>query len=199
MTGITPGSILSVYSQFEHAPFIRQQVSHMQVADVIIGVGFSDWTDLGDLYMDHMSVFHESKTLLIYPSADAEEATYVYHTPHSSSVSEMCADMIDTWNGHMLFDDEIATYLLLGIIAHTHNFQNTSFSARTFDMVAKLIQSGAVHQDIVTRLYKQHSYNQIRFWGYVLEQARIYGARVLGAMIDAEDLARFGVQEDDIQ
>ncbi len=85
----------------------------------------------------------------------------------SSSVSEIVMGLIDFLDRNLL-DQEIATWILTGLIDATDNFQSSKTTPRTFNNAALLINRGGNQQEIIRYLYKTKSLDFLRLWGLVL-------------------------------
>lgn len=92
----------------------------------------------------------------------------------TSSLAEIVTNLIKSLAGQELFDKEIATCLLTGIIWSSQNFRNPKTRPKTFETSAFLIERGADHQEIIQHLYKQKSISQIKLLGKILESLTFY-------------------------
>lgn len=85
----------------------------------------------------------------------------------SSSVSEIIMGLIDFIDRNLL-NQEIATWILTGLIDATDNFQSLETTPRTFNNAAVLINRGADQRKIIRYLYKTKSLDFLRLWGRIL-------------------------------
>lgn len=92
----------------------------------------------------------------------------------TSSLAEITTNLIKLIGGPDLFNKEISTCLLTGIIWSSQNFRNSKTRPKTFETSAFLIEKEANHQEIIQHLYKQKSISQIRLLGKVLENLNFY-------------------------
>ncbi|MBI2041921.1 MAG: hypothetical protein HYT20_02805 [Candidatus Nealsonbacteria bacterium] len=87
----------------------------------------------------------------------------------TSSLAEIATGLIKSIGNGDLFDKEISTCLLAGVIWSSQNFRNPKTRPKTFETSAFLIEKGANHQEIIQRLYKQKNISQIKLLGKTLE------------------------------
>ncbi len=90
----------------------------------------------------------------------------------SSSTSEIVMGLIDFLDKSLL-TQEIATWILTGLIAATDNFQSPKTTPRTFNNAALLINRGGNQQEIIRYLYKTKSLDFLRLWGLMLHNLSI--------------------------
>jgi phosphoesterase RecJ-like protein len=87
----------------------------------------------------------------------------------STSTAEVIFSFVE-FLGENLFDENIATSILAGIISKTRSFQTEKTSPQTFNTAANLISSGADQQKIVQNMFKNKSLNMLQLWGRALSR-----------------------------
>lgn len=107
----------------------------------------------------------------------------------TSSLAEIVTNLIELMDEEKeLFNEEIATCLLTGLIWSSQNFRNPRTRPKTFKTSAFLIEKGADHQKIIQHLYKQKSISQIKLLGRILEKLNFHDVKdVYSASLTAND------------
>jgi phosphoesterase RecJ-like protein len=103
----------------------------------------------------------------------------------ATSTSEMLVSLIEALaEDEPLFDKDIATCLLAGILSDTNSFQSESTTPKSLTVAAQMIALGASKDDIVKYLFKTRSYSTLKVWGHILsnlveeKEARLIWAEV---------------------
>lgn len=141
-----------------------------QKSDLVITLGAQSLEDLGIFFEQNPNLFYELPILNIdnYPSNENfGEINLIEIT--SPSLSEILTDLIKTL-GLNLIDNDLATFLLAGILFASQNFQNPKTRPKTFETASFLVEKGADHQKIIQYLYRQRSIAQVRLLGQVLKK-----------------------------
>ena len=73
--------------------------------------------------------------------------------PNASSLSEILVALSESLQGGLL-DDQIATAMLMGIVASTDRFTATHTTAKSLTVAAQMMAAGARQQSVVRALYK---------------------------------------------
>ena len=74
-----------------------------------------------------------------------------------------------------LFNEDIATCLLAGIMAKTNSFQHAQVSPKSFIQAGLLVEKGARQQEIVRALFKTRSLPLLKLWGRSLARLKDFG------------------------
>lgn len=91
----------------------------------------------------------------------------------STSTSELLVGIIEALSGDIkLFDEDVSTALLTGIITDTNSFQNTNTTPKSLTVAAQLVAFGARQQEIVKHIYKTRPLSTLRLWGRALSGLR---------------------------
>jgi hypothetical protein len=124
--------------------------------DVVVGLGVRVQEDLDEAIISHGRILHDATVVSINTTEAGSLGTINWVDNESSSLSEMIvamADMLKTG----LFDEQIATALLTGIVAETERFSNSKTTSNTMAASAKLMAAGANQQLIATKLQEPPS------------------------------------------
>lgn len=109
-------------------------------ADMIILVGVDELESLEQLYFGYESLY-QSTALVSINSYETAFGNLKIDVLGSSCVSEYVSDLLYSLNYQP--DSEVATNLLAGIDEETDKLQSYLATAETFEIVAKLLKSGA--------------------------------------------------------
>lgn len=109
-------------------------------ADLIFLVGVNNLESLDELYYGYEDMFKDATTISVN-SFDTDYGTIKLDTSGSPSFSEATAYILQEIG--IEINGDIATNLLAGIEEQTNSFQSLSTTADTFEIVSKLLRSGA--------------------------------------------------------
>jgi hypothetical protein len=119
--------------------------------DVVIGLGVHQQSELDQAITSHGRILHDATVICINntPSSDLGNINWLDTTV--SSLSELVVQLGQEL-GQNIFDKQIATALLTGIVAATNRFSNDKTSPQTMSASAKLMEAGANQQLVATQL-----------------------------------------------
>lgn len=86
----------------------------------------------------------------------------------ASSTAEILMHVISSLPEKDIFDEDLATLLLTGIIVDTGSFQNPNTTPKSFATASKLIGMGARQQEIIKHIYKTKKLSTLKLWGKIL-------------------------------
>lgn len=110
--------------------------------DLIITIGVTQLTNLGNLYNSNQDLFSQKAVLNIDTnSQNARYGRVNVVDPNISSVSELMISLLSNFGLSMNAD--IATNLLAGLTAGSQNFTSPQTQASTYEAAAVCIRSGA--------------------------------------------------------
>lgn len=117
-----------------------------------------------------------------------------------ASYSSVCEIVYD----YLEFSQEkigrnIATYLLLGILADTGTFQHANTTTRVMEIASDLLRKGASLAKIIEAVFTNKKLSTLKLWGKAFEKARIdprSGAIV--TVLAKKDLEEVGSSSEDI-
>jgi phosphoesterase RecJ-like protein len=84
-----------------------------------------------------------------------------------SSTTELLYDVFEDWGVQM--DKDMATCILSGIIGDTGVFRYTNVTSKTLEIGKVLMDLGADKNLIVTKTYGSIPFNEMKFWGRILD------------------------------
>ncbi len=159
--------------------------------DLIIILGTPDLEDLGNVYDDNPELFYEAPVINIDNNPSNEYFGKINLVDVTiSSTSEMVYNLISNID-EKLFDEQIATNLLTGIVSKTNSFQNKNTTPKAFLAAASLITKGANKEDIIRYLYKTKSISVIKLMGTIMSTLKYSSQYKLGwSVIDKNDFEK---------
>lgn len=122
--------------------------------DVIVALGVNHRDQLDQAVTAHGRILHDATIISITRQQADDIGTINWHVPNASSFSEVLVDLSESMKspGAELFDQQIATAFLTGIVAETDRFSNDKTTPQTMSMSAILMKAGANQQLIANKL-----------------------------------------------
>ncbi len=114
--------------------------------DVIIALGVGRREDLDQAIRAHGRILHDATVVSITTGDVGDDMGSInWHVPGASSYSEILADLSESLGSPQteLFDQQIATAFLTGIVAETERFSNDKTTPQTMSLAGILMKAGA--------------------------------------------------------
>jgi len=141
-------------------------------ADLIIMLDFNQSDRLGEA--EEYVLSSKAKKVIIDHHLNPENfADLVISDPSKCSTSELIHELVCEINGANFMNRSYAEALYVGIITDTGNFEHGSYSARTFRIVADLLDTGILKEKIINLIYNNFSSDRIRLQGFALNQRMV--------------------------
>jgi len=138
--------------------------------DLIITLDCPEIESLGKLYDHHRDLFYQIPVINIDNSAVNEQYGHLNLVDLTAvSVAELVYHLIKAWPTP-LFDQDIATCLLTGLISKTKSFKTSNVTPDTLKIAGELIDWGADRKNIVAKLYQTKTIGALKLWGRVLSR-----------------------------
>jgi len=119
--------------------------------DLLVALGVHEQAELDAAVTAHGRILHDAAIISINTSANGNLGTLNWQGTNVSSVSEMIASLAKVLDPNV-FDEQIATALLTGIVAETARFSNDKTSPGTMQLAGELMAAGANQQLVATEL-----------------------------------------------
>ncbi len=120
--------------------------------DVVLAIGVNNQKDLDQAVTAHGRILHDATVVTVNNQDQGNElGTIHWLNTEASSLSEMTA-LLATGLSQDVFDEQIATAFLTGIVAETDRFRNEKTSANTMNISASLMAAGANQQLVASKL-----------------------------------------------
>jgi bifunctional oligoribonuclease and PAP phosphatase NrnA len=141
-------------------------------ADLIIMLDFNQSDRLGEAKEFVLS--SRAKKVIIDHHLNPENfADLVISDPSKCSTSELIHELVCEINGAKFMNRSYAEALYVGIITDTGNFEHGSYSARTFRIVADLLDTGILKEKIINLIYNNFSSDRLRLQGFAVNQRMV--------------------------
>lgn len=194
--------MLEIFLTPQHGFFTHDHIRTAQTNfryDLIITLDTPDLESLGDLYTNNTDLFYKVPVLNI----DTSPANEHYGALNcvdvtASSTSEVIANLLEHMNA-ALFEKDIATALLTGMIAATQSFKTKNVKPQALTLASKLVGIGADREYIIQHLYRTKTLSTLKLWGQAL--AHLQYSPSLGLVsvsLTREDFTRSGATEQEL-
>ena len=169
--------------------------------DLVIILDTPDLEQLGSIYDEHTQLFFETPIVNIDHHASNDyfgKVNWVDLT--ATSTAEILVSLIESFStGQPLWDAEIATALLTGLIWDTQSFQSETTSPKSLTVAAQLIALGARQQEIVKSLFKTRPLSTLKLWGMILASLQVDEThRFVWAQVTKEELEQAGAKSQEV-
>lgn len=178
---------------------LRQEDIHFESSgydvDLIIALDCNSSDRFGDIYNQHTPLFYETPLINIDHHADNEQfGTVNWVDVTATSTAEILVSLLEALGRDTsLFDADIATNLLTGIITDTGSFQNMNTTPKSLTVAAQLVAGGARQQEIIHHIYKIKPVSTLKLWGKALANVKQDAElRMLWATLSKYDFAEVG-------
>jgi phosphoesterase RecJ-like protein len=141
-------------------------------ADLIVMVDFNQPGRLGEAE-DYVVASKANKIIIDHHLDPVDFADVIISDPSKCSTSELVHEIVIAVNGGPFMNKSYAEALYVGIITDTGNFEHGAYSARTFRIVADLLDTGIVKENIINLIYNNFSSDRIRLQGFALNQRMV--------------------------
>ncbi len=122
--------------------------------DVVVALGVKQQAELDQAITAHGRILHDAAVISINYQPGANLGAINLNAPDASSLSEIVTSICKLLktDTNQIFDAQIATALLTGIVAETNRFSNNKTKPRAMSTAAELMNAGANQQLIATKL-----------------------------------------------
>ncbi|MDO8669527.1 MAG: hypothetical protein Q7K65_04495 [Candidatus Buchananbacteria bacterium] len=193
---------LNIYVSPKNGQFKPEDVSAKIASykyDLIFTVNSPDLESLGEIYENHGDFFYSTPKINLDNSNKNEyfgDINIVDLT--SSSTAEIVYTLIKNFDENLI-DEDIATYLLCGIITSTKNFKTLNVSPKTLSAASLLITKGARREQIIQNLYQTRFLSTLKLWGRVLSRLNNdLDDKLVWSTISSQDFLETATSHDEI-
>lgn len=138
--------------------------------DLIFVVNSPDLESLGEAYEEQADFFYSTPKINLDHSNKNEyfgDVNLINLT--ALSTAEIIYDLAKELSENLI-DEEVATYLLTGIITATKNFKVPHITPKTLNIASLLVARGARREQIIQHLYQNRFLSTLKLWGRVLSR-----------------------------
>lgn len=191
--------IINPKEGFFTADDVKSQSSDFKY-DLIIVLDTPDLESLGKIYENDTDFFYQTPIINIDHNSQNEQFGQInYVELPAISTSEILFNLFENYDPKLI-DENIATYLLGGIISKTRNFKTGNITPRSLSIASKLIELGADREKIVKSLYRSLSINILKLWGRTL--ARLSNSpnkKLVWSLLTENDFNKTETREEDLE
>lgn len=167
--------------------------------DLIILINTPDLESLGEAYSRQPDFFYSTPKINIDHSSQNEYFGNINLINIAAPASsEVVFDFIKEYD-ESLIDENIATYLLAGIISGTKNFKTNEVTPRTLNLAGTLIAKGARREQIIQNFYQSRFLSTLKLWGRVLSRLNNdLNDKIVWSVLSASDFLETATNPDDL-
>lgn len=167
--------------------------------DLILVIGAASLDGLGDLYTKHSEFFYETPVVNVdHVPANEHYGQVNLVDLTATSNAEVLLRQINQWKGIAMTED-LATYLLTGMIAKTQSFKTPNITPKTLKHASALLRQGARREEIVDNLYRTRSVETLRLWGRALARLKSdEQTKLVWSLLSQQDFMHAGADADDL-
>lgn len=170
--------------------------------DLIVTVDTGGLEQLGTLYSGNIEMFNQMPVINIdHHFSNDHFGKINYVDVMASATTELIIPLITMMadkSGKDIWDEDIATLLLTGIITDTGSFQNANTTPRAFDASAQLISHGARQQEIIQHIFKTKQLTTLKLWGRILTKMQTDDTfHIVWSVLTRKDFADTGASENE--
>lgn len=142
--------------------------THINEADWILFMDFNQYGRMGNISQNVQ--FKKENIILIDHHPDpTQNVDLLFSYPQASSTCEIVYRLLSEGNKLKLLNKQVATCLLTGMVTDTGGFSYNSGSPDFFEIIADLIASGAVKDDVFNQVFYNNNESRFRLLGTVLQ------------------------------
>jgi len=167
--------------------------------DLIVLANTPDLEALGEAYSKHSDFYFATPKINFDHSPQNEHYGNINLVNiASSSTSEIIYDFLKEFD-EKLIDENIATYLLSGIISATKNFKTAAVTPKTLNSAGALIGLGARRDQIIHNLYQSRFLSTLKLWGRVLSRLNNdLDDKIIWSALSASDFLETATNPDEL-
>lgn len=138
--------------------------------DLVFLINSPDLESLGNIYQANPDFFYAATKINIDHSHKNEHYGNINLVNlAAAATAEALFDLFKEWDEDLI-DENIATWLLAGVIASTKNFKSTEVTPRILNLAGVLIAKGGRRDQIIQNLYQSRFLSTLKLWGRVLSR-----------------------------
>lgn len=167
--------------------------------DLIIALGGSDLEAFGPFYEQNPDFFFRTPIINIDHCPANEHFGQINLVDLTASAcGEVCHDLVHAYEPE-LFDEDIATAFLTGMIAKTKSFKTPNVTPKTLQTASRLMARGGRRDEIVSHLFRTRTVSTLRLWGRALARLKHEPkAKLVWTLLSQQDFMHAGAEERDL-
>jgi nanoRNase/pAp phosphatase (c-di-AMP/oligoRNAs hydrolase) len=165
--------------------------------DLLIVLGAADLKSLGSIFTQYADFLYNTPIINIDHAANNEHFGQTNLVDAgATSVAEVAHDLVKHVD-EKLFDTDIATAFLTGMVAKTKSFRTPNVAPKTLAAASSLMSLGARRDEVVEHLFRTRSVETLRLWGRALARLKSEPkAGLVWTLLTRQDFASAGANEE---
>ena len=167
--------------------------------DLALILDTPDLESLGDVYHQNSDFFYRTPVVNIDHSPTNENFGQINLVEmNATSTAEILFNFLESLDPQLI-DEEVATYLLAGMISKTRSFKSLNVTPRTLGIASQLIARGARREEIIKNLYQTKTIGTLKLWGRVLMRLKNDpAAKIVWSLITRDDFITSGAEVEEL-
>lgn len=167
--------------------------------DLALVLDTPDLESLGNVYHQNSDFFYRTPVVNIDHSPTNENFGQINLVEmNATSTAEILFNLLESLDPKLI-DEEIATYLLAGMISKTRSFKSPNVTPRTLGIASQLIARGARREEIIKNLYQTKTIGTLKLWGRVLMRLKNDpSAKIVWSLITRDDFITSGAEAEEL-
>ncbi len=167
--------------------------------DLIITLDSPDLESLGNLYHQNIEFFYTTPIINIDHNPANEQFGQINLVElNATSIAEILFNFLESFNPKLI-DEEVATYLLTGMISKTRSFKSPNVTPHALGIASQLIARGARREDIIKNLYQTKTIGTLKLWGRALMRLKNDpGTKIVWSLLTRDDFITSGAEEEEL-
>ena len=167
--------------------------------DLALVLDTPDLESLGAVYHQNSDFFYRTPVVNIDHSPSNEQFGQINLVEmNATSTAEILFNFLESLDPQLI-DEEVATYLLAGMISKTRSFKSPNVTPRTLGIASQLIARGARREEIIKNLYQTKTIGTLKLWGRVLMRLKNDpSAKIIWSLITRDDFITSGAEVEEL-
>ncbi|MFA5413497.1 MAG: hypothetical protein WC348_03075, partial [Patescibacteria group bacterium] len=167
--------------------------------DLALILDTPDLESLGAVYHQNSDFFYRTPVVNIDHSPSNEQFGQINLVEmNATSTAEILFNFLESLDPQLI-DEEVATYLLAGMISKTRSFKSPNVTPRTLGIASQLIARGARREEIIKNLYQTKTIGTLKLWGRVLMRLKNDpSAKIVWSLITRDDFITSGAEVEEL-
>ena len=166
-------------------------ISYMDSADLIFCLDYNGSNRMGK-EMGGVLLAADGKKIMIDHHPHPEDIFDISAShPEVCSTSQLIVELIVESGNEDKLNESIGTPLYLGVVTDTGSFRFSSVTARTHELIGKLIENGVKQADVHENTFNHNRLDQMKLRGYAIAEKL--------EVLDYEQLAIVSLSENDLE
>lgn len=167
--------------------------------DLALILDTPDLESLGNIYHKNSDFFYRTPVVNIDHSPANEHFGQINLVEmKATSTAETLFNFLESLDPRLI-DEEVATYLLAGMISKTRSFKSPNVTPRTLGIASQLIARGARREEIIKNFYQTKTIGTLKLWGRALMRLKNDPTtKIVWSLLTRDDFITSGAEETEL-